>query len=69
VIAGEPEKRNPFEATRLTIRASALEEFLTTLWDNGAEQLEPIQRTLVRRKMRFPRPDGLIVEYVDHDAS
>jgi len=67
VVAGEPERRNPFEATRLTIRVSALEEFLTTLRDKGADQPEPVQQTLVRRKTRFRRPDGL--EYVDHDAS
>jgi len=67
VIAGEPEKRRPFEATRLTIKVSALEEFLTTLRDKGADQPEPVQQTLVRRKTRFRRPDGL--EYVDHDAS
>jgi hypothetical protein len=35
----------------------------------GAEQLEPVQPTPVGRKTRFRHPDGLIVEYVDNDAS
>jgi hypothetical protein len=66
VIAGQPEKRRPFEATRLTIKVEALEGVLAVLEKAGAEQLEPIQVTPVGRKTRFRHADGLIVEYVDH---
>jgi hypothetical protein len=68
VIAGQPEKRRPFEATRLTIKVEALEGILAVLEKAGAEQLEPIQVTPVGRKTRFRHADGLIVEYVDHTA-
>jgi glyoxalase/bleomycin resistance protein/dioxygenase superfamily protein len=66
VIAGPPEKRRPFEATRLTIKVEMLEPVLNILEKAGAEQLEPIQPTPVGRKTRFRHADGLIVEYVDH---
>ena len=66
IIAGPPEKRRPFEATRLTIKVEALEPVLDLLVKAGAEQLEPIQPTPVGRKTRFRHADGLIVEYVDH---
>jgi predicted enzyme related to lactoylglutathione lyase len=66
VIAGPPEKRRPFEATRVTINVASLEPAIKALLDAGAEQIEPIQKTPVGRKTRFRHPDGLIVEYVDH---
>jgi hypothetical protein len=69
IIAGAPEKRAPFETTRLTIKVTALEPFLDLLEKTGAEQLEPIQPTPIGRKTRFRHADGLIVEYVDHTAS
>ncbi|HVX77834.1 MAG TPA: VOC family protein [Bradyrhizobium sp.] len=66
IIAGPPENRRPFEATRLTIKVDALESALDVLAKTGAEQLEPIQPTPVGRKTRFRHTDGLVVEYVDH---
>jgi hypothetical protein len=69
IIAGPPEKRRPFEVTRLTIKVEALEPVFEILRESGAEQLEPIQSTPVGRKTRFRHADGIIVEYVDHDAS
>jgi hypothetical protein len=66
IIAGTPENRQPFEATRLTIQVTLLEPAIVALHKAGAEQLEPIQKTPVGRKTRFRHPDGLIVEYVDH---
>jgi hypothetical protein len=69
IIAGAPENRAPFEATRLTIKVEALEPFLRVLKEAHAEQLEPIQPTPVGRKTRFRHEDGLIVEYVDHSSS
>ena len=69
IVAGPSEKRRPFEATRLTIKVDALESVIPVLTRAGAEQLEPIQPTPVGRKTRFRHADGLVVEYVDHDAS
>jgi len=66
IIAGSPKNRQPFEATRLTIKVALLEPAIATLREAGAEQIEPIQKTPVGRKTRFRHPDGLIVEYVDH---
>jgi len=67
IIAGTKEARGPFEATCLTIKVDRLENILGTLAEAGAEQLEPVQITPVGRKTRFRHPDGLVVEYVDHD--
>jgi hypothetical protein len=69
IVAGAPEKRAPFEETRLTIKVEALEPFLDLLEQAGAKQLESIQPTPVGRKTRFRHADGLVVEYVDHTAS
>ena len=66
VIAGEADKRKPFEATRLTIKVSSLEDYAAVLESTGAELLDPIQKTPVGRKMRYRHKDGLIVEYVQH---
>lgn len=68
IIAGPADKRAPFEATNLTVKVDRLEPTVETLLANGAEQLEPIVRTPVGRKTRMRHPDGMIVEYVDHDA-
>jgi hypothetical protein len=69
IIAGAPEKRAVFEATRVTIKVEKLEPFLAVLREGGAEPLEPIRTMPVGRKTRFRHADGLIVEYVDHDAA
>jgi hypothetical protein len=66
IIAGPPENRRRFEATRVTIKVAALEPAIAALQEAGAAQIEPIQETPVGRKTRFRHPDGLIVEYVDH---
>lgn len=68
VIAGAPDKRRAFEATRLTIKVEALEPVVALLEAAGAERLEPIQPTPVGRKTRWRHSDGLVVEYVDHAA-
>jgi hypothetical protein len=68
IISGPPEKRAPFEATRLTIKVQSLEPFLEVLRSADAEPLEPIQKTPIGRKTRYRHADGLIVEYVDHAA-
>ena len=69
IIAGPPERRAPFEATRLTIKVASLEPLLDVLTKTGAEQLEPVQPTPVGRKTRFRHADGLVVEYVDHSGA
>jgi predicted enzyme related to lactoylglutathione lyase len=66
VIAGDADKRAPFEATRLTIKVSDLEQYAATLSSRGAELLDPIQPTPVGRKMRYRHADGMVVEYVQH---
>jgi hypothetical protein len=68
IIAGPPEKRAPFEATRLTIKVDVLEPLVEILKQAGAAQLEPVQPTPVGRKTRFRHKDGLVVEYVDHTS-
>lgn len=68
IIAGPPEGRARFEATRLTIQVDRLEAYVDQLVKAGATQLEPIQATPRGRKTRLRHADGLIVEYVEHDA-
>jgi hypothetical protein len=54
IIAGPPDKRAPFEATRLTIKVDALEPFLAVLKAARAEQLEPIQTIAGRPQDALP---------------
>ena len=68
VIAGEPDRRRPFEATALTIKVSSLEDCAILLRAQGAELLDPIQKTPVGHKMRYRHADGLVVEYVAHES-
>ena len=68
IIAGPPDRRAPFEATRLTIQVDRLEHYVELLNKAGGQQLEPIQKTPVGHKTRFRHADGTVVEYVDHDA-
>lgn len=68
IIAGPPERRALFEATRLTVKVDRLEPYVGILTEAGAQQLEPIRKTPVGRNTRFRHPDGTVVEYVDHDA-
>ncbi len=65
IIAGPIESRQPFESTVLTLHVDALEPTIDNLLAQGANQLEPIQKTPIGRKTRFCHTDGLIVEYVD----
>ncbi|MGA7806801.1 VOC family protein [Bradyrhizobium sp.] len=69
VIAGEPDRRRPFEATSLTIKVSGLEDYASLLRAQGAELLDAIQKTPVGHKMRYRHADGLVVEYVAHDSA
>jgi len=68
VIAGDADRRKPFEATKVTIKVTSLEAYAALLAVQGAELLDPIQKTPVGRKMRYRHADGLIAEYVQHDA-
>jgi hypothetical protein len=68
VIAGEPARRKPFEATVVTIKVSSLAHYAELLRASGAVELDPIQATPVGQKMRYRHPDGLIVEHVKHNA-
>jgi hypothetical protein len=68
VIAGKPASRRPFEATVLTIKVSKLAQYAEFLRAKGAVELDPIQATPVGQKMRYRHADGLIVEYVEHNA-
>jgi hypothetical protein len=68
IISGQSDRRAPFEATRLTIQVDRLEPYVAKLRGVGLEQLQPIQKTPVGHNTRFRHIDGLIVEYVDHDA-
>jgi hypothetical protein len=45
-----------------------LEPYVAKLNKAGLEQLQPVERTRVGRDTRFRDLDGLIVEYVEHDA-
>jgi hypothetical protein len=45
-----------------------LEPYVTKIIKAGLEQLQPVERTLVGRDTCFRHPDGVIVEYVEHDA-
>lgn len=66
IIAGTPEARHTFEATSLTLKVDDLQAAIHELDELGAERLEPVQSTPSGIKTRYRHPDGLIVEYVEH---
>jgi uncharacterized glyoxalase superfamily protein PhnB len=66
IIAGTPEARQAFEATALTLKVDDLQAAIHALDELGAEHLEPIQATPLGTKTRYRHPDGLVVEYVEH---
>jgi uncharacterized glyoxalase superfamily protein PhnB len=68
IICGPSDQRAPIEATLLTIQVDRLEPYVAKLNEAGLEQIQPVQKTPVGRNTRFRHPDGLIVEYVDHDG-
>ncbi|KAF2806933.1 uncharacterized protein BDZ99DRAFT_523490 [Mytilinidion resinicola] len=68
IIAGSAEHIAAFTETRLTIKVDRLEPYVDILANAGATQLDQIQKTPVGRKMRFRHADGMVVEYVDHEA-
>ena len=68
VIAGSAKQRQPYEETKLTIKVTSLTEAREILLGEGALELEAIQPTPVGRKMRFRHHDGVVVEYVEHNA-
>ncbi|KAF2498700.1 hypothetical protein BU16DRAFT_558751 [Lophium mytilinum] len=68
IIAGSSEQIASFTETRLTIKVDHLEPYVDILTKAEATPLEPIQKTPVGRKMRFRHADGMVVEYVDHEA-
>jgi hypothetical protein len=67
ILAGRPERRAPFAITQLTIlvRSLAAEE---DLLEAGAEIIAPRKRVRTGWNMRARHPDGLVAEYVEHDA-
>jgi hypothetical protein len=66
IIAGTPEARRTFEATSLTLKVDDLQAAIRTLDALQAEHLEPVQSTPLGLKTRYRHPDGLVVEYVEH---
>lgn len=66
IIAGPPEARRPFETTPLTLKVDNLQATIQDLDALGAEHLDPMQPTPTGFKTRYRHPDGLIVEYVEH---
>ena len=66
IIAGPPEVRRPFEATSLTLKVDNLQTAIQELDASGADHIEPVQPTPIGFKTRYRHPDGLIVEYVEH---
>jgi hypothetical protein len=66
IIAGTPEARHSFEATSLTLKVDDLQAAIRELDELGAEHMEPVQSMPSGIKTRYRHPDGLIVEYVEH---
>lgn len=66
IIAGTPEARRPFETTSLTLKVDSLQVAIHELDTLGAEHIEPVQSAPSGLKTRYRHPDGLIVEYVEH---
>ena len=69
LIAGLPEHLEPFRATRATFLVDDLDAFQRLLERSGAQIISPPKRVPTGRNMRVRNPDGLLVEYVEHDPA
>lgn len=66
IIAGSTEARRPFEATKMTLLVDHIQNAAIDLVHQGATILEGIKTVPTGWNMRVQHPDGLIVEYVEH---
>ncbi|MBD3920349.1 hypothetical protein H8B09_16425 [Paenibacillus sp. PR3] len=66
IIAGTPEARKPFEATRATFLVTDIHEIKDRLLAEGSKVLEMPQKVPTGWNMLVEHPDGIRVEYVEH---
>lgn len=67
IIAGDKKHRKPFETTRTTYHVDKLRDFYGVLRNEGVRILEEPSKVPTGTNMRVQHPDGMIVEYVEHD--
>ena len=67
IIAGDKKHREPFETTKITCHVDKLSDFYNKLLNEGARILEEPSKVPTGTNMRVQHPDGMIVEYVEHD--
>ena len=67
LIGGQPEKLDAVEATRATFLVDDLDAYCAHLPTIGAEVLRAPQTVPTGRNMLVRHPDGMQVEYVQHD--
>ena len=67
IIAGNETSLAPFKATIMTMIVDDIEAFHAHFVAHGVEIIAPIQPVPTGRNMRVRHPDGLVVEYVEHD--
>ena len=67
IIAGNETSLAPFKTTVMTMIVDDITAFHAHFVTHGVEIIAPIQEVPTGRNMRVRHPDGLVVEYVEHD--
>ena len=68
LISGSPDNLKPFTDTRVTFLVDSIDDFKEFLPKNDAIIVEHPKSVPTGRNMRVKHPDGLVVEYVEHNT-
>lgn len=67
LISGKEEDLKPFRQTHATFLVDSIDEFKTFLENSGSTIIKEPTPVPTGRNMTVKHPDGLIVEYVEHN--
>lgn len=68
LISGTSNSLKPFKDTKVTVLVDSIDDFKVFLQEQGATILENPKSVPTGRNMRVRHMDGLVVEYVEHNA-
>jgi predicted enzyme related to lactoylglutathione lyase len=68
LIAGSRDNLKPVRSTQMTFLVESITDFREVLIKEGAQILQDVAEVPTGFNMRVRHPDGVIVEYVEHQA-
>ena len=69
LISGSTNHLKPFRDTKVTLLVDSIDDLKEFLQEQGATILEEPKSVPTGRNMRVKHIDGLVVEYVEHNAA